>query len=86
MRWSVRQFCVLLIAVFVAAGLGLPPVQASEMAAKMAMASDVGPASIGMPFDEDCAGCPNRSTDNGKTTTCIQVCVAQVLALLPRQS
>ncbi|MBN9074806.1 MAG: hypothetical protein J0H84_01105 [Rhizobiales bacterium] len=56
------------------------------MAAKMAMASDVGPASIGMPFDEDCAGCPNRSTDNGKTTTCIQVCVAQVLALLPRQS
>ncbi|WP_244538147.1 hypothetical protein [Mesorhizobium sp. YR577] len=56
----------------------MSPVQASDMAVKMAMTSGMA-----MPTDGDCSGCPDQGTDGGKMTVCPQVCVAPVLALLP---
>ncbi len=83
MRWSARHFLALLIAVSVTAGLGMSPVQASDMAMKMAMASDTGASSMAMSFDDACSGCPDRKSDSGKMTVCPQACVAPALAVLP---
>jgi hypothetical protein len=83
MRWSARHLFALLIAVSVAAGLGMSPVQASAMAVKMAMAADAGASSMAMPSADGCSGCPDRNTDNGKMTVCPLACVAPALAVLP---
>jgi hypothetical protein len=82
MRWSARRLLALLIAVSVAAGLGMSPVQASDMAIKMA-AADMGASAMGMPSDDGCSGCPDRKSDDGKMMACPQVCVAPALAVLP---
>ncbi|GAA2888747.1 hypothetical protein GGQ99_005201 [Aminobacter niigataensis] len=79
MRWSIRHVFALLLAAFVAAGLSLSSVQASDMAVKMTMASDMG-----MPADGGCTACPDDSTDGGKMTACPQVCIAPVLAIVPQ--
>lgn len=79
MRWSIRHVFALLLATFVAAGLSLSSVQASDMAVKMNMASDMG-----MSADGGCTGCPDEGTDGGKMTVCPQVCIAPVLAIVPQ--
>lgn len=78
-RWSVRHVFVLLLAVFVTAGIGSSFVQASGMAAKMTVASDMG-ASI----HDGCKACPPSSDGRGKAMTCISGCIAPVLAVLPQ--
>lgn len=78
--WSARQILVLLLAVFVTTGMALSAIQASEMTAKMAVASDMGASG-----HDGCKSCPNGSGDNGvKAMTCGAVCVASVLAVLPQ--
>jgi hypothetical protein len=83
MRWSARHLLALLIAVSVAAGLGMSPVQASAMAVKMAIAADTGASGMAMSSDDGCSGCPDQNADNGKMTVCPQACVAPALAVLP---
>lgn len=83
MRWSARHLLALLIAVSVAAGLGMSPVQASAMAVKMAMAADMGASGMGTPSDDGCSACPDQKSDNGKMTVCPQACVAPAVAVLP---
>ncbi len=83
MRWSARHFLALLIAVSVTAGLGMSPVQASAMAAKMAMTADMAASGMGMPSRDGCPGCPDRKSDSSKMTVCPQACVAPGMAVLP---
>lgn len=83
MRWSVRQLLALLIAVSVAAGLGMSPVQASAMTVKMAATSDMGASGMDMPSHYGCSGCPDQIPDDGKMTACPQACVGPSLAVLP---
>jgi hypothetical protein len=83
MRWSPRHLLALLIAVSVTAGLGMSPVQASTMAAKMAVAADMGASGMDMPSHDGCSGCPDQRPDDGKMTACPQACVAPSLAVLP---
>ncbi|PSJ52219.1 hypothetical protein [Pseudaminobacter soli (ex Li et al. 2025)] len=77
MRWLARHFFALLLAVSVTGGLSLSPVLASDMAIKMAAAD------MGMPSADGCTGCHDQGMDSGKMTTCLQVCAAPVMALLP---
>ncbi|MBN8998854.1 MAG: hypothetical protein J0H54_05510 [Rhizobiales bacterium] len=79
-RWSVRQILVLLLAVFVTAGMNLSAAQASEMTVKMVMASDMG-----VSGHDGCQGCPTGGGDDGmKAMACTSVCVAPVLAVPPQ--
>ncbi|WP_041410226.1 hypothetical protein [Sinorhizobium fredii] len=76
---SVRQLVVLLLAVFVAAGMGLAVGQASGMAAKMAVMSKMAALDHG-----DCQDCPNQPADSAmKAMACGNVCAAPVVAPLP---
>jgi hypothetical protein len=77
-HWSVRQVFALVLAVFVTAGTTVSFVQASEMTAKMAMASDMGAMDNG-----DCKACLPTGGGNGKAMICISGCVTPVLAVLP---
>lgn len=75
-RWSLRQGFTLLLAVFVAVGMGLSVVRASDMAAKMAMMSDRGADSQG-----DCPNCLHLpEKDGAKATFCGMVCAEQAIA------
>lgn len=77
--WSVRQLVILLLAVFVAAGMGLSVAQASGMAARMATMSDMA-----MPDHGDCQGCRDQPGDSGmKALACGNLCAAPVIAPLP---
>lgn len=73
--WSPRQVFALLLAVFVTFGLGLSVVQASNMAVKMAMTSDMGASGHG-----DCHGCDDNAA-KAKPMVCAVVC--PVSAALP---
>ncbi|AUX78652.1 hypothetical protein [Sinorhizobium fredii] len=76
---SVRQLVLVLLAVFVAAGMGLSVAQASDMAARMATMSDMA-----MPDHGDCQGCPDQPGDGGmKAMACGNICAAPVIAPLP---
>jgi hypothetical protein len=78
-RWSARQVVTFLLAVFVAAGMGLSIAQASGMAARMATMSDMA-----MPDHGDCQGCPDQPGDGGmKAMACVNACAAPVIAPLP---
>jgi hypothetical protein len=78
-RWSLRQVFVLLLAVFVTAGIGLSVVRANDMALKMAMPSDMGAAT-----NDDCKNCPDGLGKSGaKAMACAAVCVAPVMAHHP---
>lgn len=77
-RWSIRQLVALFLTVFVTVGMSLTVVQASDMAVKMAVASDTG--AVG---HSDCHGCPTGSGDGGmKAMGCAAICVTPVLAML----
>lgn len=78
-RWSVRQVFAVLVAVFVTAGISLSFAQASDMAAKMAVASDMGASSY-----NSCNACLPVGGDHAKAMTCISGCVAPVFAVLPQ--
>lgn len=78
-RWTVRQLFGVVLAIFVAAGLGLSVVQASHMAATMTMAVDKG-----VSGEDGCAGCPGGGSDSMKMAVCASVCVAPLLAVLPQ--
>ncbi|MDX8477956.1 hypothetical protein RFN28_05590 [Mesorhizobium sp. VK24D] len=67
---------VLLLAVLVTAGLGSPVVQASGMATKMAMASDMGASGHG-----DCGACPTGGKNGSKAMTCPLACTAPLVAI-----
>lgn len=77
--WSVRPLGHLLLAVLLAAGMGLSVTQASGMAAKMATMSDMAMSDMG-----DCQACPDQ-TGNGamKATGCGSMCAAPI-SLLPK--
>jgi hypothetical protein len=76
---SVRQLVLLLLTVFVAAGMGLSVAQASGMAAKMATMSDMA-----MSDEGDCQACPDQAGDSGlKAMACGNICAAPVVAPLP---
>ena len=76
-RWPVRQLGLLLLAVFVAAGMGLSVAQASGMAAKMATMGDMTMSDHG-----DCQDCPDQ-TGAMKAMACGKLCAAPVVAPLP---
>jgi hypothetical protein len=75
-RWSVRQLFAFFLAAFVAAGMSASAVQASAMAVKMGMASDMGAAG------KSCDGC--KGSDGAKTMNCAPACVAPTFAMLPQ--
>ena len=76
---SVRQLVVLLLAAFVAVGMGLAVGQASGMAAKMAVMSEMAASDHG-----DCQDCPEQAADSAiKAMACGNVCAASVVAPLP---
>ncbi|WP_234841781.1 hypothetical protein [Sinorhizobium meliloti] len=78
-HWSARQLIPLLLAVFVAAGMGLSAAQASIMTAKMTTMAEMDMAS-----EAGCLDCPDHSPDTGmKAMACGTVCAAPVLAALP---
>jgi hypothetical protein len=69
-RWSLRQGFALLLAVFVAVGMGLSVVRANDMAVKMAMMSDMG-----ADGQDDCPNCLHLpEKDGAKATFCATVC------------
>jgi hypothetical protein len=75
-RWSLRQGFALLLAVFVAVGMGLSVVRANDMAVKMAMMSDMG-----ADGQDDCANCLHLPDKAGaKATFCGTVCAEPAIA------
>jgi len=73
------------LAVFMTAGFALSAVQATDMAAKMAMASDMGTSTNGASTNNACQGCPTQDSDDcTKAMSCTAACVAPVLAVLPQ--
>ena len=77
-RWARHKILVLLLGVFVTLGMGLSAVQASTMAFKMPMSSEMGSTGHG-----NCGGC-GASGDDAKAMVCMPACVAPVPALLPQ--
>jgi hypothetical protein len=64
-HWSSRQFIALFLGVFLALGMSLSAVQASDMAVQMAMAGDVDMSGQG-----DCDGCGGSGDDSVDAVTC----------------
>lgn len=60
------------------AGMGVSAVQATEMAVKMTMTSDMGASGHG-----DCASCSGSKGADGKAMVCPPACVVAVIAVLP---
>lgn len=92
-RWSPKHVLVMLLAVFLTAGLSLSAAQASVMSARMTMMTGSGmtmPTDVGMAkksdtaTNGDCKACLKGAGDNGNPVYCPTVCVAPVLAVLPQ--
>lgn len=81
MKSSARQIFISFLAVLVTAGMGLSAVQATDMAVKMAMTSDMGASGHG-----DCGSCGDNSDADGKAMVCPPACVAPAIAVLPQAS
>ena len=78
-HWSSRQFISLFLGVFLALGMSLSAVQASEMAVQMAMAGDADMSGQG-----DCDGCGGNGDDSIDAVTCAPVLnCSGMAALLP---
>lgn len=79
-RWSRRHVLTILLGVFVALGMNLSAVQASDMAIKMTNMS----SSIAMADHGNCDGCGGGNDIDAKgTTSCVSICVTPVVGLLP---
>ena len=74
-HWTCRKIMVLLLGVFVTLGMGLSTVQASTMAFKMTMTSEMGSSD-----HSDCGGCGSGG-DGAKAMVCMPGCVVSVPAL-----
>lgn len=88
---SPKHVIVMLLAVFLTAGLSFSAAQASVMSAKMTMMTGSGmtmPADVGTAtgsaMNGDCKACLKGASDNGNPIHCAPVCVAPVLAVLPQ--
>jgi hypothetical protein len=82
MRFPARQAFALFLGVLVTLGMSMSAVQAGNMAAKMAMASDMGASG-----HDDCGACDGKGDAGGaKAMACMSLCVAPVLAALPQAS
>jgi hypothetical protein len=75
---SVRKIFAVLLAVLVTAGLSLSVAQASDMAAKMSMATEMAASG-----HSGCHACDGGDAGNAKAATCAAVC-APFLATLPQ--
>jgi hypothetical protein len=76
-RGSLQQGFALLLAVFVAVGMGLSVVRANDMAVKMVMMSDMG-----ADGQDDCAHCLHLPDKAGaKVMLCATVCAQLAIAL-----
>lgn len=76
-----RQLVVMFLAVFVTVGMGLSVAQATDMTAKMAMASDMDGSG-----HDGCQGCPAGGDNGMKAMTCTPICVAPILAAVLAQA
>ena len=72
-RCSSRQIIALLLGVFLALGVSLSAVQASDMAFDMAMSSDM----------ECCGDCASESDCDRNGGACLSVCTTTSPAVLP---
>jgi hypothetical protein len=77
-RWQLRQAFVLVLGLFVALGMSLSTVQATNMAAKMAISGKEMASSA-----SDCSSCAGDMGE-AKTMACDAVCVAPVIATAPQ--
>jgi len=68
-----------MLGVFVALGVSLSAIQASDMTIKMASASAMGGSG-----DGGCGGCDGGGNDGAKGMACAAVCTAPVLAVVPQ--
>lgn len=73
-----RRAIVLILAVFVAAGMSLSFAQAARMSVGMIVMSDMGAG------NDNCSGCPGNADDGSTAMPCWPVCVTPVLAVLPQ--
>ncbi|MFC3325027.1 hypothetical protein [Mesorhizobium cantuariense] len=92
-RLSPKHLLVMLLAVFLTAGVSLSAAQASVMSATMAMAAGSGtamPSDAGMgkmaggAMNGGCKACPKDAGDKGGPMHCPPSCIAPVLAVLPQ--
>lgn len=77
-RFSLRQMFVLLLMVFVTVGMDVSVVQASDMAVKMAMTSDMNSSS----GHDGCNGCD--ASGKTKAVVCTVSCVTPVSVAFER--
>lgn len=78
-HWSARHVIALFLGVFLALGMSMSAVQASEMAIQMAMSTDADTSGQG-----DCDGCGGSGDDSTDAVTCSSVSTcAGMTALLP---
>ena len=68
----------LLMALLLGVGVSLPLVQASAMAAKMAVAAEMA-----MPGSDGCDGCGGGDLGGADTRSCLAICAGGALGLLP---
>lgn len=76
---SYGQILTLLLGLFVALGMALSAVQASDMTVKMAMSADVG--AIGHHGGNGCGG--DSKNSGAKITVCASTCALFAFAVLP---
>jgi hypothetical protein len=79
-RWTFRQICVLMLGLFVALGMSLSAVQASNMAAGMMIMSGHQMSANGTA---DCAACKDVP-GSAKLMQCDATCVAPAVATVPQ--
>lgn len=78
-RWQFRQACVLVLGLLVALGMSLSVVQASNMAADMAMSGH----QMSATGTGNCNGC-NDGPGGAKLMVCDATCVAPAAATVPQ--
>jgi hypothetical protein len=80
-RWPSRRVFALVLGLFVALGMSLSAVQASDMAVKMALASDMGDAG-----SHGCTGCGGGDDGAANAGPCLPGCTAPMFAVMPPTS
>lgn len=82
-RWPSRRVFALLLGAFLALGMSLSVVQASDMTVKMiSSVSDMGAAGQG----GGCDGCGGGDEGKAKIGACLSVCMTSAFAVLPSAS
>jgi len=78
MSWPTGKLFGLLLAAFVAAGLSMSAVQASDMAINMGMSSGMDMSGGG------CGACPDKAPDKNGLAACPSACVLPAMGLVPQ--